>query len=236
MMQSSRLLLVLVGDLDAARVRAEINASFGKLPRGDYRPAPLPPLAFKAATVDVTQRAIPTNYIQGVFAAPPLSAEDYYAMRVASSLLQDRVMIEVRYKRNLSYAPEAFLRTQGANLGGISVSAVDANQAVSVMLFEISKMQREAAPNSEIGGVISGFLTRHYMGQETNSAQAGDLAIYELIGGGWRNSLTFLERLRAVTPKDVQRVAQKYMHNIRFVVLGDPARIDKNVFTVQLGE
>jgi zinc protease len=236
MMQTSRLLLVLVGDLDAAKVRADIAASLGKLPRGDYRPSPLPPLAFKSATVDVTQRAIPTNYIQGVFAAPPLSSEDYYAMRVASSLLQDRVMVEVRYKRNLSYAPEAFLRTQGANLGGISVSAVDANQAVSVMLFEISKMQREAAPDSEIAGVISGFLTRHYMGQETNAAQAGDLAVYELIGGGWRNSLTFLERLRAVTPKDVQRVAQKYMHNLRFVVLGDPARIDKNVFTVQLGE
>jgi zinc protease len=236
MMQTSRLLLVLVGDLDAAKVRESIAASFGKLPRGDYRQTPLPQFAFKSPTVEVTQRAIPTNYIQGVFAAPPLSSEDYYAMRVASSLLQDRVMVEVRYKRNLSYAPEAFLRTQGANLGGISVSAVDANQAVSVMLYEISKMQREAAPAAEIAGVISGFLTRHYMGQETNAAQAGDLATYELIGGGWRNSLTFLERLRAVNPKDVQRVAQKYMHNLRFVVLGDPARIDKNVFTIQLGE
>ena len=75
----------------------------------------------------------------------------------------------------------------------------------------------------------------HYMEQETNAAQAGDLATYELIGGGWSNSNTFLERIRAVTPQDVQRVAQKYMHNLRFVVLGDPARIDKNVFTVQLG-
>jgi predicted Zn-dependent peptidase len=96
-------------------------------------------------------------------------------------------------------------------------------------------MQREITPGSEIAGVISGFLTRHYMGQETNAAQAGDLAMYELIGGGWRNSITFLERIRSVTPKDVQRVAQKYMHNLRFVVLGDPARIDKNVFTVRLG-
>jgi predicted Zn-dependent peptidase len=113
---------------------------------------------------------------------------------------------------------------------------VDANQAISVMLYEISKMQREPADPDDINKVISGFLTQHYLGQETNSAQAGDLAMYELIGGGWRNSLTFLERIRAVTAKDVQRVAQKYMHNLRFVVLGDPARIDKNVFTVQLGE
>jgi zinc protease len=235
-MQTSRLLLVLVGDLDAAKVRESVTAKFGKLPPGEYRSAPLPQLAFNAATVDVVQRAIPTNYIQGVFAAPPVSADDYYAMRVASSLLNDRVLYEVRYKRNLSYAPEAFLRNQGANVGGIAVSAVDANQAISVMLYEISKMQREPAPGDDINKVISGFLTQHYIGQETNAAQAGDLAMYELIGGGWRNSLTFLERIRAVTARDVQRVAQKYMHNLRFVVLGDPARIDKNVFTVQLGE
>jgi len=47
--------------------------------------------------------------------------------------------------------------------------------------------------------------------------------------------LTFLEKLRAVTPADVQRVAQKYMRNIRFVVLGNPQQIDKNVFIGQAG-
>jgi predicted Zn-dependent peptidase len=56
-----------------------------------------------------------------------------------------------------------------------------------------------------------------------------------LIGGGWRNSLTFLEKLRAVTPADVQRVSQKYMRNIRFVVLGNPEQIDKTVFIGQAG-
>jgi len=56
-----------------------------------------------------------------------------------------------------------------------------------------------------------------------------------LIGGGWRNSLMFLEKLRAVTPADVQRVSQKYMRNIRFVVLGNPKQIDKNVFIGQAG-
>ena len=64
-------------------------------------------------------------------------------------------------------------------------------------------------------------------------AQAGELARYELLGGGWRNSLDFLERLRTVTPADVQRVAQKYMRNLRFVVIGDPKAIDRNIFTAQ---
>jgi zinc protease len=71
------------------------------------------------------------------------------------------------------------------------------------------------------------------MGQETNMAQVQELARYELLGGGWRNSLDFLEHLRTVSPQDVQRVAQKYMRNLRFVVIGDPKSIDRNIFTSQ---
>ena len=156
-------------------------------------------------------------------------------MRVASSLLRDRVFEEVRVKRNLSYAPDAFLRNQSANIGGLYVTAVDANQAVRVMLNEIARLQREPIGRDDINAVIAQFLTTYYIGQETNGAQVAELAQYELIGGGWHNSLVFLEKLRAVTPAEVQRVAQKYMRNIRFVVLGNPQQIDKSVFTGQAG-
>ena len=236
MMQTSRLLLVVVGDLDAAQLRQRIATSFGQLPRGNYHSELPPQLSFTSPTVEVTQRGLPTNYIQGLFAAPPLTAADIYPMRVASSILRDRVFQEVRVKRNLSYAPDAFLGSQGANVGGISVTAVDANQAVSVMLNEIARLQHEPVEPEDITAIVSQYLTTYYMDQETNAAQAGELAKYELIGGGWRNSLDYIERLRAVTPGDVQRVAQKYMRNIRFVVLGDPARIDKNVFTNQVSD
>jgi predicted Zn-dependent peptidase len=234
-MQTSRLLLVIVGDLDAAQLKARIADSFGKLPRGDYKQQLPPPLSFTTSTVDVTTRALPTNYIQGMFTAPPITSPDIYPMRVASSLLRDRVFEEVRVKRNLSYAPDAFLRNQSANIGGLYVTAVDANQAVRVMLNEINRLQREPISRSDISAVIAQFLTSYYIGQETNAAQAAELAQYEMIGGGWRNSLVFLEKLRAVTPADVQRVSQKYMRNIRFVVLGNPQQIDKTVFTAQPG-
>ena len=156
-------------------------------------------------------------------------------MRIASSLLNDRVLLEVRFRRNLSYAPSAFLRDQGANVGGVYVTADNqkANEAVSAMLYEIGRLQREAVAPEELNTQINGYLTRHYMTQETNAAQAGELAMYELLGGGWRNSLALLDQVRAVTPADVQRVARKYMRNLRFVVIGDPARLDKNLFTVQ---
>jgi predicted Zn-dependent peptidase len=69
------------------------------------------------------------------------------------------------------------------------------------------------------------------LGQETNGAQAGELAQAELIGGGWRSSSQFIERLRGVTAADVKRVSQTYMKNLRFVVIGDPKSIDSMVFT-----
>ncbi|OLE52542.1 MAG: hypothetical protein AUG51_17325 [Acidobacteria bacterium 13_1_20CM_3_53_8] len=235
-METSRLLLVIVGDLDATQLRQRIANSFGRLPRGTYRAQPVPQLSFNASTVDITQRGLPTNYIQGVFTAPALTSDDISAMRVASSLLRDRVFEEVRVKRNLSYAPNAFLGSQGANIGGIYVTAVDANQAIRVMLGEINRLQHEQTDTDEINGIVSQYLTTYYLGQETNAAQAGELAQYELIGGGWHNSLEVIEHLRSVTPADVQRVAQKYMRNIRFVVLGDPTHIDRGVFTQQTGE
>jgi zinc protease len=236
MMQTSRMLLVVVGDLDPQQVRASVAASFGKLPRGAYASEPVPQLTFAAPTVEVTQRGLPTNYIQGLFTAPALTADDIHAMQIASSILRDRVFEEVRVKRNLSYAPNAFLSSQGANVGGIYVTAVDANRAVRVMLDEIKRLQTQPIDQRDITGVISQFLTTYYLSQETNAAQAANLAEYELIGGGWRRSFDMLSHLRAVSPADVQRVAQKYMRNIRFVVIGDPQRIDKSVFISQTGE
>src|SRR4029453_5275228 len=94
------------------------------------------------------------------------------------------------------------------------------------MVAEIPRLQGEPLPPEELQSTVQHFLTRHYLGQETNAAQAGELAQYEIIGGGWRNAFLFLPRLRAVTAEDVQRVAQKYMHNLRFVVLGDPKSVD----------
>ncbi|HVG30105.1 MAG TPA: pitrilysin family protein [Pyrinomonadaceae bacterium] len=237
-MQTSRLLLVLVGDLDAAQLRERVTTAFGKLPRGEYKAEAPPPLAFPAPSVELTPRqGLETNYVQGVFSAPPLTDPDIYPMRIASSLLNDRIFVEVRVRRNLSYAPSAFLKDQGANLGGIYVTTVSGrtNEAVSVMLYEVGRLQREQADNSELTAQVSGYLTKHYIDQQTNAAQVGELAQYELIGGGWRNSLHFIERLRAVTPADVQRVARKYMKNLRFVVLGDATKVDKNLFTVQAG-
>ena len=230
LLQTSRLLLVIVGDLDPLAVQKQITASFGKLPRGEYKDTPTPRIGFAQPTLDVTARTIPTNYVKGIFSAPSLADPDYYAMRVAMTILQSRVYDEVRTKRNLSYAPSAEMENNAANTANIYVTANDANQSVSLMLREIESMKSDLMADEGFTGVPGYFLTTYYINQETNAAQIAELARYELIGGGWRNSLTFLDKIREVTPKDVQAVSQKYMKNIRFVVVGDPAAVSKEIF------
>ena len=229
-MQTSKLLLVVVGDIDPKEVETRVAATLGKLPRGDYKETPYPALDFSKPTLDVTTRTIPTNYVQGVFNAPSLNSPDYYPMRVAVTILQSRIYNEVRTKRQLSYAPNAELGSFASNTANIYVTAVDANQAVSVMLNEVKNLKEKKITDEAIDGVSGHFLTLHYIGQETNAAQAGELAKYELIGGGWRNSFLFLDKIREVTPSEVQTAAQKYMKNIRFIVIGNPTAINRQIF------
>lgn len=229
-MQTSRLLFVFVGDLDPDQLRARIAATFGKLPRGDYKERQLPALDFSKGTLDITQRALPTNYVQGLFAAPALGDSDYYAMRVATSILHALVNQEVRVRRQLSYAPGAEMDSNAANTANISVSTTDANQAVSVMLDQIKLLQTRTLNKEVIDEIAAFFLTKYYLGQETSAAQVGELARYELIGGGWRNSFEFLKGVRAVTPEEIRSVSNKYMKNIRFAVVGNERGINRSIF------
>lgn len=230
-METSRLLLVFVGDLDANELKTRIAASFGKLPVGNYKESPMPQLKFAAPTLDIVARPnIPTNYVEGVFAAPSLKDPDYYPMQVAISILQQLVTQEVRNKRQLSYAPGADVNNFAANTGNISVSSTDANQSVSIMLDQINNLRTQQLNDEIVTAVAGNFLTTYYLGQETSAAQAAELAKYELIGGGWRNSFEFLNRMQKVKSSEVQAVSDKYMRNLRFVVVGDPKEINRAIF------
>ena len=229
-MQTSRLLLVIVGDFDAKDIKTRVTAAFGNLPRGEYKETTYPALDFSKPTLDVTSRTLPTNYVQGVFNAPSLDNPDYYAMRIAITILQSLVYNEVRVKRQLSYAPNAELDSNASNTANIYVTAVDANEAVKVMLEQVNNLKNRKLSDEIIASISGYFLTNYYVEQQTNAAQVAELAKYELTGGGWRNSFEFLSRVRRVSATDVNAAANKYMKNIRFVVIGNPSAINKNIF------
>ena len=229
-MRTSQLLLVIVGDVDPATVQQRVTSTLGALPRGNYKQPVVPALDFSKPTLDVTNRAVETDYIEGSFAAPPLSDPDYYAMRVAISILQTQVYQEVRVKRNLSYAPDASLNTNAANNAFVYVTTTKPNDAIPVMIDRIRDLRTNDVSDDTIRQYGNFFLTTYYMGQETDAAQAGELARYELLGGGWRNSFAFIDRVRQVTPAQVKAVAQKYMKNVRWDLVGSPAGVDRSVF------
>ena len=232
-MATSQLLFVVVGDVTVEDIRRKISTSFGTLPKGNYRSSVPPSLSFDKPSVEVVPRALETSYVKGVFPAPGLSNPDYYAMRVAMSFLQMMVYQEVRTVRNLSYAPNAEMDGFSANSAHIYVTASDVNQSVAVMLDQIAMLKSAPLEQERFGGIPNFFLTTYYIDNETNAAQNGELAKYELLGRGWQDAGKFIQNISAVTPEDVQRVARKYMNNLQFVVLGNPQSLNKEVFLRQ---
>lgn len=230
MMETSRLLFVFVGDIDPAKLKEMVASTFGKLPRGTYKEPTYPALSFAKGSLDSIQRNLPTNYVKGTFAAPALDSPDYFAMRVAISILQTLVYQEVRGRLQLSYAPDADMGSFAANTANISVSTTDPNTATAAMLNQVRFLQERSLPEGVIDEIASFFLTRYYLGQETSVAQAGELAKYELIGGGWKNSFEFINGVKAVKPQDIRNVSNRYIKNIRFTYIGDTGGLNRSIF------
>jgi predicted Zn-dependent peptidase len=78
---------------------------------------------------------------------------------------------------------------------------------------------------------VNVFLTQYWLAQETNMEQAAILGAYEIVGGGWEKAAEFVDGVRNVTPADIRRVAETYMKDIQFVVIGNPDTIDDALFT-----
>ena len=230
-LQKSQLLLVVVGNVSKEELKKKIESSFGNLPQGDYKAVYPQFVNHDKPFLNKEQRDLPTNYIMGFMSAPDLKDGDYYPMTITMSILGTRIWEEVRTKRNLSYAPQAFFSNSFANRAGIYVTAVNPDTTIKVMLAEINKIKTEPVSEKDLKDRTTMYLTRYYLGNETNAAQGQFLARYELAGLGWQASEDYVSNLRKVSVADVQRVAKKYLNNIQFVVLGNPDLIDQKVFT-----
>ncbi len=230
-LMTSRMLLVIVGNVTLEEIKRKVEASFGKLPRGDYKPVQPPSFQnTEKAELQVIDKAVPTNYIRGTFPAPSIGDPDYPAVMVVQEILKVLFHREVRDKRNLSYAPGFDLSTQAANSGAISVSTPKPNEAIQVMFDQIEFLQRNILQSEALGGLVTGFLTTYYRNLETNDSQAARLAEYELLAGNWRKSLTWLDDVAKVKPEDLNRVANKYLRNYRFAVAGPVKEFDRELF------
>jgi zinc protease len=232
LLDPSQMLLVVVGDVPHDQLVKAIQAHLGKLAPMMKGSAP----TFKAPTAAAgmlvhEQRALPTNYILGMFPAPAPDSADYPAMVVALDYLGDRLFEEVRTKRNLTYAVSAGMSARKSNYGYLYVTATDPAATMPVIWAEVDKLKTAALPDKAMTQTLNVFLTGYYMSLETNASQASQLASAQIISGDWRRAATFLDRVRATTPADIQRVAQKYLTTYHFGVVGTaPDKIDPKLF------
>ena len=226
---TSRMLLIVVGNVDRGQIEKLVRQSIGTLPRGSYKWSAPPPPTTSGPALALDNRALPTNYLLGYAAGPPATDSDYTALRVATAVLSGRLFTEVRSRRNLSYAVEAPFLERAHAVGGLYVTTVAPNEVLRLMRQELNALQNETVDPAGLKRLEQQFITEYYLKNETNADQANALAKAELYHGDYRVADRFMESLRRVTPEDVRRAARQYLRNFQFAYVGDSSKLDRSL-------
>jgi zinc protease len=229
---TSRMLLVVVGNIDRAHIERLVTQSLGQLPRGSYKWEPPPRIPELATAVVVARRQLPTNYILGYYSGPLASGRDYQALRVATSVLTGRMFAEIRARQSLTYDVHAPFVDRAATAGGLSVSTVAPDTTLKLMRAAIVDLQQGMLDPAGLKQLEEQFITEYFLDNETNAAQADFLARSQLYGGDYREADRFMDEVKSVTPEDVQRVARKYMKGFRFAYVGDPSKLNPRTISL----
>ncbi len=227
----SRMLLVMVGDIDRAHVERLVRATLANLPQGNYVWTSPPRLPEGKSAVVIEQRSLPTNYILGYYSGPLASSDDYQALRIATSVLTGRMFSEIRTRQNLTYDVHAPFLDRAASAGGLYVSTAAPDTTLKLMYNAVRELQEGLLDPSGLERLEQQFLTEYFLDNETNDAQADFLARAQLYRGDYKRADKFVEELRSVTPEQVRNVARKYMKGIRFAYVGDPSRLNRGLIT-----
>lgn len=226
-MVRSRMLLVVVGNVNRETVERLVTTAFSGLPAGSYRWTLPDTLAAPERDAVVVPRALPTNYIQGYFRGPPATSPDAAALRVTAAVLSGRLFGEIRSRRNLTYAVSANFRDQALTSVGLYVTTTLPDSVVTIMATELRALQAIEIPTEFLQPVIQQFITEYFLDNETSTAQADFLARALLYRGDAAAGDRFVADLRAVSGADVRRVANRYLRNARWAYIGEPSRITR---------
>lgn len=226
---TSRLLLVVVGNVSRARVEALVAGSLGQLPRGDYHwtlpPAPVPPPGTRWL---IDNRPLATTYMVGYFAGPPPTSQRYWAFRVATALLSSGLHQAIRLDRKLSYAAYAPYLDQAIPVGGAYVSTPKPDEALPLLVQQIEELERDRLDRFALARFIDSFGFDYLADNSSAASQADFLARAELYIGGYLHGEEFLRRMHNVKPEDIMIIARDYMTHIQYAYLGDTSRMHGN--------
>ena len=229
---TSRMLLVVVGNVDRATVERLVRGTLATLPAGSFKWTMPDTLDTSKPDVVMVRRALPTNYLQGFFRGPAANSPDAAALRVAAAVLSGRLFGEIRSKRNLTYAVSANYRDRALTSIGLYVTTTSPDSVLALMIGEVRTLKTFPIQTEMLRPIVQQFITEYFLDNETSTAQADFLARAQLYRGDYAAGERFVADLRAVTGADVRRVAQRYLTHARWAYVGDPNRVSRERLAV----
>jgi predicted Zn-dependent peptidase len=210
----------IVGDIDPKEVMTLIENTFGKIPSSP----PPPPIV----TVEPPQRG--ERRVEVEFEAEPslamgfhkpgLGHPDDYVFDVIDELLTDgptsrlysKLVRESRLAASVS-SDANYPGVRSANLFVISATPLAPHSTAEVeaaILAELERLKKEPVSSKELERIINNLDADMVRALRSNSGLASQLALYQTVADDWRYVLKARDKIAAVTPADIQRVAAQY--------------------------
>ncbi len=229
--------LVVVGGFNPDDALATIKKLFGPIPKADLPPrkeAKLPPARGAPARKEFASKFDVPRMMMG-FNTVAIGHEDDYALDVLSLVLSsgktsrlykklvegERVATEVDSTNNAGRLPGWF---------GVDVEALDGKnrKAIETLVFaELKKLASEPVTEAELARARKALLAGFIFGNESVHGLADQIS--NAVTNADLNYLTmYLDRVLAVTPADLQRVAAKHFREESVVVVWSVPEGEKN--------
>lgn len=213
--------LIVVGDIKTDVLLPTIKQLFEPIPKG---PTPKTTLAAEPEQRGerrfLLKREAQVPFVMMGFRVPNYANDDSYALDILDSILShgksSRLYQSLVYEQKNSLAVGADYGLMQTDPGLFYLySLVNPSAKPEVveesLQREINRMQNEPPSELELQRAKNQIEAAHVFEQDSNFRRAMLLGEMESIGAGWRRADQFLERIRSVTAKDVQRVAKQYL-------------------------
>ncbi|HYT74419.1 MAG TPA: pitrilysin family protein [Vicinamibacterales bacterium] len=232
-------ILAIVGDVTPDEAFAGAERAFGAWAKSAAEPVPPvdPPPPTRRLVVIDKPGAVQTEIRVGNIAIPRKHA-DFMAVDLAAKILggegANRLHRVLRSERGLTYGASAdfnALRQTGNIVAQTNTRSETTGETLRLMIDEIWKLQRERVGDRELEGAQE-YLTGSFpLTIETPSQIATQILNAVFFGLSLSDLQTYRERVNAVTPEDVQRVARGYLHpdRLTIVLVGDASAFLKQL-------
>jgi predicted Zn-dependent peptidase len=207
----------LVGDIDPARARELAQEYFGRLPRGPRAPEPvrtseMPQLAEKRMVA--WAETVPQVRIR--FHTVADGHPDGFALEIMASLLSGRTgrlyksLVTQQAVANNAGASQDGRKYEGLfELNGVAKPGKTPEEVEQALYKEIERMQKEPVDANELQKVKNQYAANNFRQIQSNFGLMVQLLLRDNVRG-WETINTDPARSQAVTPADIQRVANTY--------------------------